>query len=259
MLGPGDGPGDEHGWMKSKEYNGTLVWGYGILQQYYITGKGFWLYTANGNPAENLYDPNNTDRHVHDEIPTKSEAHEMFYSKEEFDYLIDQIKVAMSNGDHTGDFDMMDYTGGTGNVDPAFDSIYYDPKIGDDGDHRIIVFNDTRVNPNDPAYPNIVGDMSRHGLIYDGQTWHDYGVIIGYDSGFVPDEWKQPGHENIDVNPRFNVDVNLEGTNKIHFDFTNDEGRHINMYNQILNNPEKFEIIVCYMYTQNDKLVYSND
>jgi len=86
--------------------------------------------------------------------------------------------------------------------------------------------------------------MSRHGLVYDGDRWYDYGIIMGTHAGFVPDQW-----EGINTLSSFNVNTHIENENTIVFTFTHPRtGEDVNMWKQILNSPERFEVVCVYNY-----------
>jgi hypothetical protein len=134
------------------------------------------------------------------------------------------------------------WTGGTGEPGEGTYEYINTTDIGDNQDHRIVVFNDTRNDKNQP--PEISGDMSRHGLIYDGDRWYDYGIVIGTHAGFVPDQW-----EGITTLSSFNINTHIENENTIVFTFTHPRtGEAVNMWKQILNSPERFEVVCVYNY-----------
>lgn len=147
-----------------------------------------------------------------------------------------------STGDYFYGEGFWTWTGGIGNPGEGKYEYIKTTDIGDHQDHRIIVFNDTRNDKNQP--PEISGDMSRHGLIYDGDRWYDYGIIMGTHAGFVPDQW-----EGIDTLSSFNINTHVENENTIVFTFTHPRtGEDVNMWKQILNSPERFEIVCIYNY-----------
>ena len=139
------------------------------------------------------------------------------------------------------------WTGGIGGIyvppdDPTYYAEVYVLAVGDENDHRIIVFHDTRENKLLPS--GISGDMSRHALVYDGSNWHDYGIIMGDDAGFVPEDWDS----SIQVVQSVNVKTNVSD-NKIHFNFTDPKtGVPVNIWRQILNKPEMININCMFGY-----------
>jgi len=138
------------------------------------------------------------------------------------------------------------WTGGIGGVYiPSDDPSNYTEMsvlaIGDENDHRIIIFHDNRENKLIPE--GISGDMSHHGLVYDGTTWYDYGIVMGDDAGFVPEDW-----DNLKVIQSLTVKSYVQD-NKMYFDFTDSKtGNKVNIWNQILNKPEIIEVLCIFGY-----------
>ncbi len=137
--------------------------------------------------------------------------------------------------------------------EPAWDST--GDYVGDDGDHRMLIALDVRKNKNIPE--GISGDMSRHGIIYNGYTWVDYGVLIGPVSGFVEEEWSQQyDDEDIVCVPDINVYGSIEDNNTIVLQFTSGlTGSPINAWKVIRGGGEKIEIVVNYGYLEYDGLL----
>ena len=115
---------------------------------------------------------------------------------------------------------------------------------------------DTREDKSYP--PGIEGDMSRHGVIYDGEGWSDYGVIIGPTAGFIEDEWQQQyGDTDIKCMPDINVFGTVENNDTIVVQFTSGfDGKPIDVWKLIRGGSERVEISVNYGDIEFDGLLY---
>lgn len=140
--------------------------------------------------------------------------------------------------------------GYTGSIPPDGDYDY----VGDDSDHRILVYLDTRKDKTTPEELN--GDMARHGVIYDGISWSDYGVIIGPTSGFVEEDWQDNYLDHtIHCMPDINVYGEVED-NAISIHFTDGTtGSPIDVWKLIRGQDELVEISISYGYLKYDGLL----
>jgi len=130
-------------------------------------------------------------------------------------------------------------------------------EIGDEDDHRVIIFDDQRTDRSYP--PNMNYDLSGHGLVYkvvDGERiWKDYGLVMSDKAGFVWDQWNKADHRNINVCQKLAVNTYVEDDGySLYFEFTNAlTGDPVNIYWQCINLPEKLEIVVSYIYLYEER------
>jgi len=130
-------------------------------------------------------------------------------------------------------------------------------EVGDEEDHRVIVFSDQRQNKLFPPY--MQHDLSGHGLVYkyvNGmRTWIDYGPVMTNKAGFVWDQWDKKDHRNINVCQKLAVNTYVDDDGySLYFEFTNAlTGDPVNIYWQCINIPEKLEIVVSYIYLYEER------
>jgi len=137
-------------------------------------------------------------------------------------------------------------------------------EVGDDEDHRIIIFDDQRSDRSYP--PDMDYDLSGHGLVYTpimdstsqvviDHKWVDYGPVMTNQSGFVWDQWNKRDHRNINICQRVAINTYVENEGRdLYFEFTNAlTGDPVNIWWQVINQPEKMEIVVAYMYLHENR------
>ena len=98
---------------------------------------------------------------------------------------------------------------------------------------------------------NLIDDRE----IIVGYKWVDYGPVMTNKSGFVWDQWQNVDHRNINVCQKLAIDTYVENDGKdLYFEFSNAlTGDPVNIWWQVINRPEKIEIVVTYMYLHENR------